>query len=323
MAFDISSFKTTGALADFSLRSANEMTDFISDEVFTPCIINKAQFKYYQYDLSNYREVETQKSSKSRADRVDYGAFTTSGKAELHKLAIDVDPQDIRDADEAVADLEQDGAFTVMERLMIRRERIMAGIVSTSGNYNSGLASTLGAGLKWSDAGGDPENDAVTAKKAVKGICGRLPNALALSWSAWLSLSQSSALKDRIKYTSGASLTEEQVKNLMQLDYLHVDKAQYNANVEGNATQSLSDIWGTYALFYVKDPAQRLRTVCYGRNFTVNKFTTFESEDPSRGGPEGRIRSIESSWEYVMKNTTLDSQAGAKIGAGYLLQGII
>ena len=100
-------------------------------------------------------------------------------------------------------------------------------------------------------------------------------------------------------------------------------EAQFNANVEGNATQSLSDIWGTYGLFYVKDPAQRPRTVCFGRNFVVNKFTTFEYEDEERGGPEGRVRVIESSWEYVMKNTTLDSQTGAKIGAGYLLQGII
>lgn len=323
MAFDISGFRTTGALADFSLRAANEMTDFIADEVFTPCLIPKAQFKYYQYDLSNYREVETQKSSKAAADKVDYGAFSASSKAELHKLAVDVDPQDIRDADEAVADLEQDGALTVMERLMIRRERIMAGIVSTTANYNSGLLATLGAGLKWSDAGGDPENDCVIAKRAVKNICGRLPNALALSWSSWLALSQSSALKDRIKYTSGASLTIEQVKNLLQLDFLHIDKAQFNANVEGNATQGLSDIWGTYALFYVKDPSQRLRTVTYGRNFVVNKFTTFQYEDPERGGPEGRMRVIESSWEYVMRNTTLDSQAGAKIGAGYLLQGII
>ena len=321
--FDISSFKTTSALADFSLRAANEMQDFVADDVFTPATIKQAQFKYYQYDLSNYREVETQKSSKSAADKVDYGAFTTSSKAELHKLAIDIDPADERDADAAVADLEQDGALTVMERLMIRRERIMASLVSTSGNYASGLTSTLGSGLKWSDAGGDPESDIVTAKKAVKGICGRIPNALALSWSAWLSLSQSAALKDRIKYTSGQSLTIEQVKNLLGLDYLHICKAQYNANLEGNATQSLSDIWGTYGLIYVKDPSQKKRTVCFGRNFMVNQFSTFMYEDQERGGPEGRIKVLESSWEYIMKYTTVDSQSSGKIGAGYLLQGII
>jgi hypothetical protein len=319
---DISNMKTSSALADFSLRAANEMVDFVADEVFTPCIVSKTQFKYYQYDLSNYREVETQKGSKAEADKVDYGAFATSAKAELHKLAGEVDPQDERDADEAIADLEQDVALTVMERLMIKRERIMAGIVSTSANYNAGLSTTLAAGFKWSDPGGDPESDIVTAKKGVKGICGRMPNAMALSWSAWLSLSQSAALKDRVKYTSAQSLTVDQVKNLLQLDYLHICRAQYNANLEGNATQSLSDIWGTYALVYIKDPSQKKRTVCYGRNFLVNEFTTFQYEDVKRGGPEGRIKVIESSWEYVLKNTTLDSQAGNKIGGGYLVQNI-
>lgn len=322
MAFDISQFRTTSAIEDFSLRAANEMQDFIADEVFTPAYIPKAQFKFYQYDLSNYREVNTQKSSKAEADKVDYGAFTTSGKAELHKLAVEIDPQDERDADAAVADLETDGALTIMERLMIRRERLMAAIVGTAANYNSGLTTSLTSGFKWSDPGGDPESDVVTGKKAVKSICGRLPNAMALSWSAWLSLSQSAALKDRVKYTSGQSLTVEQVKNLLQLDFLHICKAQYNANLEGNATQTLSDIWSNYALLYVKDPSQRLRTVCYGRQFIVNEYNVYEYEDVKRGGPEGRIKVMEGQLEYVLKTTTVDAQSTAKIGAGYLVQNI-
>lgn len=333
--FDLSSFKTVDPLDNFSLRSANEMTDYIADEVFTPLYIQKAQFKRYQYDLSNYRETITEASSKAAPQKVDYGAFTTNGQAVAHKLAIDIDPKDARDADAVVGDLEQDGMLTLVDRLMIRRERLMAAAVSTSGNYPSGLTSTLGAGLKWSDIGGDPEGDCKVAKIAVKGICGKMPNALALSWQAWLALTQSAALKDRLKYTSGQSITLEQVKNLLQLDYLHICSAQFNSNNEGNATQSLSDIWGTYGLFYIKNPDVKRKTICYGRDyFVTNKstdasgapnggFYVYEYQDDVRGSGAGRIKVLEHGWEYSLDFATLDSKSSGKVGAGYLLAGII
>lgn len=334
---DVSAFKTTDPLENFSLRATNEQDSFIADEVFTPMYVPKAQFKRYQYDMSNYRETITEAASKATAQKVDYTVFTTSSQAVPHKVAIDVDPRDARDADSVVADFEQDGMLTLVEKLLIRRERLMASKVSTSGNYPSGLTSTLGAGLKWSDLGGDPEGDCKTAKIAIKGVCGRMPNALALSWQAWLALTQSAALKDRLKYTSGQSITLEQVKNLLQLDYLHICKAQYNANLEGNATQTLSDIWGTYGLFYVKDPNQKRRTVCYGRDYFVtgagpttngtkppeSGFYVYKYQDDSRGSGAGRIQVIEHGWEYLLDFATLDNQSSAKVGAGYLLAGII
>jgi hypothetical protein len=332
---DVTSFKTTDPLEDFSLRASNEMTDFVCDEVFPPLYVDKAQFKRYQYDLSNYRETVTEASSKAAAQKVDYSVFTTSSQAVPHKLAADVDPRDARDADAVVGDMEQDSILTIVERLMIRRERLMVSKVSTAGNYPSGLTSTLGAGLKWSDVGGDPEGDAKTAKIAVKGICGKMANALALSWQAWEALRQSAALKDRLKYTSGQSITEEQVKNLLGLKYLHICSAQYNSNLEGNATQSLSDIWGTYGLFYFKNPDQKRRTLCYGRQyFVTNKstdssgkpnggFYVYTYEDQPRGSGAGRIKVIEHGWEYLLDFATLDSQSSGKVGAGYLLQGII
>lgn len=332
---DVSAFKTTDPLEDFSLRSANDMTDYIADDVFTPMYVPKAQFKRYQYDLSNYRETITESSSKAAAQKVDYTVFTTSSQATVHKVAGDVDPRDARDADAAVGDMEQDTMLTLVDRLMIRKERLMASAVSTTGNYPSGSTTTLGSGLKWSDTGGDPEGDVKAGKIQVKGVCGKVPNAMAISWQTFFALQQSAALKDRLKYTSGQSISLEQIKNLLMLDYLHICYAQYNSNLEGNSTQSLSDIFGTYALLYVKDPDTKRRTICYGRNyFVTNKstdasgkpnggFYVYQYQDEPRGSGAGRIQVLEHGWEYKLDFATLDNQSSAKVGAGYLIQGVI
>lgn len=321
MAIDISSFKTRNALENFSIRFANEQTDFISDEVAVPFVIPKAQFKKYQYDLSNLKSTETQKAYDATADQVDYGVFTSDGTAKLHKLAGKINPEHERDADAAVGDIRQDTAATIMEKLLLSREIALVTKVSTAASYPSGLTSTLSAGSTWADAGGDPEADASTARIAVKGMCGKVPNALALSWTALEKLKQSAALKDRLKYTSGQSLTEEQIKNLLGVQYLHVCKAQKNTADQG-AADAISDVWDDFALFYVKNPAQGRRTMTYMRNFVVGQLYTHEWTVDDRGGPAGRIKMLEMGWEYTLEAAAVVSSSDSDFVAGYLLDNV-
>ncbi len=318
---DISSFKTTNALEDFSIRQINDQKDFIADEIFSPVVIKRSDYKKYQYDLSVLRDAETQSNSKAKANLVDYGVFTSSGKANLHKLAGEVDPADERDADAAVANIEQDTASVILQKLLIRRELEMATLVSTSGSYPAALTSSLSAGSTWADSNGDPEADAATARTAVKGVCGVPANALALSWTGLEKLKQSPALKDRLKYTSGQSLTEEQIKNLLGVQYLHVCKAQYNSANDG-AANVIADIWDDFALFYVKNPSQSLRTMCYGRFYVVNHLYTHQYMDEERGSGAGRIKMLEMGWEWDLAAGAVVSSSDGDFAAGYYLDNI-
>lgn len=321
MAIDISSFKTTTALENFSIRFANEQTDFICDEVAIPHVVPKNVFKRYQYDLSNLKSVETQKAYDAAADQVDYGVFTRDATAHLHKLAGKINPQHERDADAAVGDIRQDTAATIMEKLLLSREIALVTKVSTSGSYPSGLTSALSAGSTWADAGGDPEADVTTARIAVKGACGKAPNAMAIGWTALERLKQSAALKDRLKYTSGQSVTEEQIKNLLGLQYLHVCKAQKNTADQG-ATDAIADVWDDFAIIYVKEPAQARRTMTYMRNFVVGQLYTHEWTVEERGGPAGRIKMLEMGWEYTLEAAAVVSSSDGDFTAGYFLDNV-
>lgn len=315
-------FKTTNPLDSVSIRYANEQTDFIADNIFHPMPVPKSDFKVWQYDTSNYRYVSSKKSSKAEADTIDYSGFYTSKKAELRKLKGMIDPADERDFDAVVGDVEEDTAMSVMDRLLIDKEVDAATLCNTTTNYPSDLTSTLGSTATWASDGGDPEADARTARVAVKARCGKAANALALSWTAFEYLKTSAALKDRVKYTSGQSLSEEQIKNILQVQYLFICKAQKNTNVEGNATQTLSDIWNDSALFFVYDPAPRRKKVCYGIQGIRNEVKSRVFNDEKLGSGDGPVRFVETSWWYNLSAGAVVSSSDSDFAAGYCLANV-
>ena len=325
---DASQFKTTNAIEDFSLRAANERTFYVADQIMTPAYVTRAQYKRYQYDFSNYRLLNTKSDSKAIAGKSDYGVFTLPGQASLYKWSADIDPQDIRDADNAVSDMEQDSALTCLDALLINKEQLTLNKITTAANFPTALKVTLAAGSRWSDVGGDPVGDVKNGRIAIKTICGKTPNAMVIGWQALEALKVSEALKDRIKWTNGTTITEDMIKNLLGLDELIISKAQYNANNEGAAAQTLSDIIGNFAVLFVKDPNQQRRTVCFGRTYYVTGggsasapggFYTYKYMDNTRGGPTGRVETLEMGMEYDIDFATVDTQASAKAGAGYLI----
>jgi hypothetical protein len=230
--------------------------------------------------------------------------------------------RDERDFDAVVGDVEEDTAMSVMDRLLIDKEVDAATLCNTTSNYPSDLTSTLGSTVTWASDGGDPEADARTARVAVKARCGKAANALALSWTAFEYLKTSAALKDRVKYTSGQSLSEEQIKNILQVQYLFICKAQKNTNIEGNATQTLSDIWNDSALFFVYDPAPRRKKVCYGIQGIRNEVKSRVFNDEKLGSGDGPVRFVETSWWYNLSAGAVVSSSDSDFAAGYCLANV-
>ena len=326
MALNVASFKTRNAIEGHSLRYANERTEFIADDIFPPVMIEKAEVKVYQYDTSNMRYVDTQKDSKAEADLVDYGAFTVNRTARLHKLAGEIDPADEREFDPAVADISMDMAETIMERLLIAKEIAASTLVETTGNYPSALTATLTAGSTWLDAAGDPETNSATARSAVKGLCGKAPNAAAMSWDTFDKLRAAPYFIDRMKYTSG-SITGEAFKTMlaawMGVQSISVGGGLKNTNLESNATQTLSNIWADGILFYVKNPSPSKRVVRYGANYIRNQLYTHKYQVEERGSGDGRIQRLEMGWWYVLQPSCVVSSSNDDFTAGYYLDNVV
>lgn len=320
------SFQTRTALENFSIRAANEMSDFIADEVFSPVIVSKENVKVYQYDTSNFRNINALKSSKASADKLDWSVFTTERSAQLHKLAADIDPADADQFDPVVANLQQDAALTIMEGLMLAKEIEAVTLATTATNYPAALTATLDANSTWLVAGGDPEGNSATARSAVKTACGKAPNAAAMAWSTFEKLRAAPYFIDRMKYTNGSVTLEgfeSMLKAWLGVQHLHICKAQKNTNLEGNATQSLSDVWDDSLLFYVKNPSVSPKTMRYGANYVYNNLYTHQYEDNSRGSGKGRIQVLEMGWSYVLAAGAVVSSSDTDFTAGYLLKNVV
>lgn len=321
-----SSFITRTAVENFSLRAANEMTDFIADEVFTPVIVSKESVKVYQYDVSQFRVVDSRKSSKAEADSVDYGVFTTDRTCLLHKLSAPWDPADAAQFDAVVSNLQQDAALQVMEALMLYKETEAVTLATTAGNYPASLTATLAAGATWLEVGGDPEGNSGTARTAVKTACSKSPNAAAMSWTTFDKLRGAPYFIDRMKYTNG-SVTLEAFEGMLKawlgVQYLHICKAQKNANLEGNATQTLSDVWDDSILFYVKNPSVSAKVMRYGANYVYNQLYTHAYQDDKRGSGKGRIQILEMGMSYVIGPAAVVSSSDTDFSAGYLLKNVV
>ena len=321
-----SAFTTRTALEDFSIRAANDMTDFIADEIFQPVIISKESVKVYQYDTSNYRVTDTRKDSKGEADLVDYSVFSTNRTALLHKAAGEYDPADVANFDAVVANLEQDTALTIMEQLMLYKETEAVTAATTSGNYPAALTATLAADATWIVAGGDPEGTSGVARAAVKTACGKAPNAAAMSWSTFEKLRGAPYFVDRMKYTN-ASVSEDAFKAMLQqwmgVQSLAICKAQKNTNIEGAASQALSDVWDDSVLFYVKNNSPSPKSMRYGANYIFNQLYTYSYPVVTRGSGKGRIQRIEMGMSYLLAAGAVVSSSDTDFTAGYLLKNVV
>jgi len=324
MALNPSSFTIRTALENFSIRAANEMDGYIADEVFTPVIVPKTSIKVYQYDVSHIRARESKKDSKAKADTVDYGVFTTDRTPLLNKFQAEWDPADEKNFDLPVAALAQDAALIIMDSLMLSKEIQAATKATTATNYPADLTATLST--TWLDAGGDPEGNAATARAAVFNRALRPVNAAAMSYTTFDKLRGAPYFVDRMKYTN-ASVSEagfhEMLKSWLGVQYLHLCKAKKTTAVEGNATQTITDVWDDSILFYVKNTSQSLRTMSYGRNYVRNQLYSHQYPDNTRGSGDGRIQVLEMGWWYTLEAGAVISSSDTDFAAGYLLKNVV
>jgi len=322
------SFKTTDPLVDFSIRASNEMTDYVCDDLFPPVIVGKEAFKYYQYDTSQFRVRDSRKSSKAAADSVDYGVFTRDAVAQLHKLKGEWDPNDSAQFDAVVANLEQDAALIVMDSLMLFRETEAATLATTATNYAAANTATLGAAATWVVNGGDPLANIATARAAVRLSCSKNYNAAAMSQTTFDTLKSSPVFLDLMKYSGQfVAPSDEQfaglLKGWLNVKKLSIGAALKNTNVEGNATQTLSDVWDDSIVFYVHNPSVSPKVMRYGANYTWNQMYTRKWEDQERGGPMGCIQLLELGMSYIIGSAAVIASGDNDFAAGYLLKNVI
>lgn len=245
---------------------------FISDKVLPVVSVPKQSDKYFVFDKGNMRLDTTARADKSPSNQVvAYTASTDSffcNKQALHDLVSD----DERANADSVISPDIRVTKRLQDRLLLRREYDAATYLfnaTTFAGYTATAAALSGGtGYAWSDlTNSDPQADVLVMKSTIKKVSGFMPNTLTLGVEVFNKLLTHPDVKDSFKYTSGGVIGVEQLRQYFQIEKLLIGEASYNTAAEG-ATESMSYLWGKYALLAYVPNAPEKDTPALGYNFS-------------------------------------------------------
>lgn len=323
MPYDRSAFITRTPVESVAFDFACDATQFIADAIFTPKPVDKALKKVYQMDGSKLRIPSTKKGTNAEPNLIDEQLFATDITLDEYKVAKDVNPRDVRDADMPALLGEARAAKICTLGLLLEREQIAASLVTTTGNYPAALTSAIASGSRWNEANGDPEADVITANSALVDACGRRANAMAIGDITLDKIRLSPYFRSRTQYTQAGPVPVELVKAYFGVQHLFVGSARYDSALEG-AAASRAGFWSDYALLYVYNPSPDLEAVSYGHMYLEKApFWSTTQMDTKREGPAGAMRRVTVGSEYKMAAGFVVSSSDSDFSAGYLFRTVV
>lgn len=321
--YNRSTFTTTTAEEGVVYDYMQDEKSFIAADVFSPKPVDRANKKITQMDISKLKVYDTQRATNSEAEIINEGSFTRDISLKEHKLEFEINPQLVRDSDIQILD----GARPIQmatHGLLMKRESIAATLATTLGNYPGSLTSAIASGDRWNEANGDPEADMTTARTAVRNLSGVSINALAIDVTTFDKLRLSPSFRDRVKFTKGTPVSEDDIKAFFGVEYLFVGKARQNTANEG-ATAALSGFWGTNAVAFYHNPGVSMFDVSFGQlaMYGQGGVKTYLRVDEKKQGASGPMRYQGVVMEYACTYGYVESSASTKFAAGYLLRTVV
>ncbi len=312
-----SSFITAQPLDDFSLRYGNSLDAYVAQKLFTPHIVSKKTGQFYSYSKDNLRVKSLEAPYGTEAVAHEYAASKKTFTTVPHAVKQLVLGSDARDFDRAMADLDQEAAMQNMDALMLELETDAYTKATTSGNYPSGLVTTLTDGTNgWDVANSDPMENIRASREATFLRCGKNVNKAFMSKKTLDFLKLNPAIVDRIKYT-GQEVTADILKMLFELDEICISDAIKNTALEG-AADVLARVWGDQTVLAYIDPAPKLKSMTYGKLMMVNRLYSKTIDQPDLGR-DLDAHYLETGWDYCLESAATASSSDDDFVAGALI----
>lgn len=254
------------ALSDLSIAYKND--SYLSEILFPTVNVAKQSGKYYKFDKANLRRNKSLRAPGGKANEVGFGLSTGSFITEDHALKEKI-PFEVIDQAENALNPEMDAAENVTEMLMVDKEAAIATMLTDTGTVTQNV--TLSGTDQWSDFdNSDPFDDITTGINTVQAAIGKRPNTIVMGQAVFNKLILHPDVLERIKYTSGTSVTADMLARLFNVTRVLVGAAVYNSAVEGQ-TDALSYIWGKHVVIAYTAESPKLKQVALGFTMVYGK----------------------------------------------------
>jgi hypothetical protein len=306
---DISNVHIDVALTNLSRAVTND--DLVADKIFPIAPVKKDSDKFFIYDKSNLRVDQTRWAPKAQVKEVNWEVTTDTYRTERHGLG-ELIEDDEKDNQDQPLDLESDTTEQLTEKLLLRREKNLAAILTNAANFDADAQPSLGAAARWDNyasATSDPNVDIQLARKTIYKKTFMRPNTVILPYEVYESVREHPKLYERIKYTREAIIDEALLASLWNVKTVIVAGAGENTANE-NQTDALAYIWGKSAWVGYIEPRPRLKRPSWGYHMQSQKLLVERWRDNPRKGEMFRV-----SFKEVPKVVTPS--------AGYFIQTVV
>ncbi len=274
------------ALTNVAVAYFQSDDNYIADKVFPMVPVQHQTDVYFVWSKADFfRDEAQQRSDATESAGTGVNLTTQTYSAKIWALHQDIGPQVRANADPAV-DLDVVVSRQLMQKLMIRRDRIFQTAFMTTGVWGTdvtgnaaGVPGTTTTAFWDDDANGDPFTDIAVGQSTILQNTGFMPNKLVLSWQAYQALRKHPLVIDRIKYTNPAyagTITPQLLASAFDVDQVIVSKAVFNSAAE-NLAASMSFINSKNALLCYAPSAPGLMIPSAGYTFAWQGFTGLNS----------------------------------------------
>lgn len=244
------------ALSNYAVAAFDSGADgskFVAPLVAPAITVDKQSNRYFILDPASFFTDDGQSAKRApqtAAKRVIYSVSSESYYCDNYALTHGFGIEEMANFDPAVRG--QQAVDLIQGKLRRGQEIRLANLLTSISNVGSGVALT-GAN-KWSDyAGSDPIGDIDSGQAFIRRMTGLAANTLILDSDTLSVLRRHALLLDMFKYTSGGTVTMEQMAQAFRVDRILEAAGLKNAVNQGQ-TMSLSNIWGNSAVLAYVPP---------------------------------------------------------------------
>lgn len=232
------------------IAMAVKPTGFIADLVCPRVPVPAEKFIYTKFAVDEMHTIpDTRVGRKSQPNQVEFGGTDVNDATEDFGLDDFVPNKDIRSAEGTNYDPMAQAAENVATLVEMSREQRVANLFFALNTYAAALRTTLAGGSQWSDyANSDPLTAILSAFDSML----VRPNVAVFGQATWTKLRMHpkivAAVQQQGTQLAAGAVAREAVRELLELDEVHVGSSFYNASKKGQAA-SYSRMWGKHAAF--------------------------------------------------------------------------
>lgn len=280
--------------------------DLVGLSLFPAVPVDLRGGKVIAFGKEAFKLYNTLRAPGGAVKRIQFGYSATPYAVETHNLAAVV-PWEISQEAQTYPgiDITARSVQNVMKSMLLELEVQQAQLALNASLYDANHKVTLSGTSKWSDPSSDPIAAIDSYREAIRSSVGVYPNTILFSASAWIVFKNNPAVKDRIKYTQRAIVTEDIAASLLEIPNVVVGKG-----VVADDAGNFSDVWGNNAvLAYTAIGSLTAEEPSYGYTYRLRGNPTV---DQPHYDPDHK------SWIYPVTDERIPVQTG--FTAGFLIQ---